>query len=259
MSIQKIPVFKPGNILTHEMLQLLKEYAIDNTAVQFEGYSDGVLKGCRITTALGVLTVGKGVVLVKSKPFYIRTEKTIRTESHDNEQMLVVRASEEEYCVDFVVREVEILLVSPEDLLSDDVELCRFRLQRGALLRSEYRDYKDMDTEYDTVCIKYAKWAAYGGESIAPEILHKFAEEAQKNRTEDPRDLQFLSRIAALNGTTLNPGELNLYLSWRLNQANQKRGTGEIYDGLSQVLELIKKGRTASGQRRPENRRVIVD
>lgn len=259
MSLQKIPVFQPGNILTHEMLQLLREYAIDNAAVQWEGYSDGVLKGCHITTAPGILTVGKGIVLVKSKPFYIRTERTIRTESHDTEQMLVVRASEEEHCVDFIVREVELLLVSPENVLADDVELCRFRLQKGALLRSEYRDYKDMDTEYDTVCVKYAKWAAYGGESVSPEILDKFAEEAMRNKTEEPGDLQFLGRIAALNGVTLNPKELMLYLSRRLNRTYQSYDNREIYDGLSEVLTLMKKGRTASGQRRPETRRMIVD
>lgn len=259
MSVQKIPVFRTGNILTQEMLDILKEYAIDAEKLKYAGYADGVLKGCTITTAPGVLTVGKGIVIVKARPFYINSEITISVEPTNTTQILVVRATEEEETMDFVVREVEVVLTTEANLLNDDVEICRFRLQSGAALRTAHRDYKDMDTEFDTVCYKYAKWAAYGEYSVSLAILEKFAEEAMQSNITDPEDKRFLSRIAATDGTTLTRKEISLYLAWRLNRTYKDQKPEEIYQSLAEVLRQIQGGRPSAMPGRTMPRKIIVD
>ena len=259
MSLQKKPIFKPGNILTHEMLEILKEAAIDAEELKYIGFSDGVLKGCHITTAQGMINVGRGIIMIKSKAYYLQSEVIVPVHPTNSTQILVVRATEEEESYDFVVREVKVQLVEENDMLPTDVELCRFRLQQGAVLRSTYRDFKDMDTEYDTVCLKYAKWSSYEKSSLSIEVLKKFMEEAVKCAITDVEDKNFLSRIAATDGTTLNAAEINWYLSWRLNKPYSERGNAEMYQGLLDVLRMIKNGRVGMSDRRPERRKMIVD
>lgn len=259
MSVQKIPIFRTGNILTQEMLDILKEYAIDAEKLRYAGYSDGVLKGCSISTAPGMLTVGKGIVIIKSRLFYINSEITLSVEPTNTTQVLVVRATEEEICMDFVVREVNVVLTTEANLGSGDVEICRFCLQSGATLRTIHRDYKDMDTEYDTICYKYAKWSAYGEYSISLAILEKFAEEAMKGTVSDSEDKRFISRIAATDGTTLTRKEINFYLAWRLNTPYREQSPQEIYQALGKVLKQMQGGRPNAMPGRPMTRRIIVD
>ena len=44
----KIPIFEKGTVLTHEMLEALKEYAMDISTLNYAGYSDGILSGCEV-------------------------------------------------------------------------------------------------------------------------------------------------------------------------------------------------------------------
>jgi len=259
MIIQKEPVFKAGNILTHEMLEILKEASIDSQELKYTGYSDGVLKGCAISTAPGYIKVGKGVIILNSIPYYIYSQIEVPIQATNELLLLIARAVEEQKEVDYIVRQVEVALITKEQLLESDIELCRFRLQTGAMLRTNYRDFQDMSTEYDTVCLKNAKWSAYGKGSISIEVLKKYMSEALKCNINSPEDKQFLSRIAATDGTTLNADEINLYLSWRLNQPFKERDNDEIYKALTETLKLVKGERANTVGRHMEHRRLIVD
>jgi len=259
MIIQKEPVFKAGNILTHEMLEILKEASIDSQELKYTGYSDGVLKGCAISTAPGYIKVGKGVIILNSIPYYIYSQIEVPIQATNELLLLIARAVEEQKEVDYIVRQVEVALITKEQLLESDIELCRFRLQTGAMLRTNYRDFQDMSTEYDTVCLKNAKWSAYGKGSISIEVLKKYMSEALKCNINRPEDKQFLSRIAATDGTTLNADEINLYLSWRLNQPFKERDNDEIYKALTETLKLVKGERANTVGRHMEHRRLIVD
>lgn len=259
MSLQKVPVFKPGNILTHEMLDMLKIQTLNMEEMLYLGYSDGVLKGCKITTTQETLTIGKGIIIVKSKPYYIQEDVLLHIQPTNTTQLVVVRASEEEVNLDFVVREVKIMIVAENNLLPGDIELCRFRLQTGAFLRSAYRDYRDMDTEYDTICLKYAKWAAYEQSSLSMVILKYFLQDVRKCNKVEEEDKYFMSRIAATDGRTLNAAEINMYLSLKLHQEYKERNTSEMYQDLLAVLRMLQGGRSGRESRRLEPRKMIID
>lgn len=259
MSLQKKPVFKEGTILTHEMLNSLSEYAIDVANVEYVGYSDGVIKGCDITVAPGILRIGTGMLRVKGLLYMIKDEVKIVVRQRNAMQILIVRATEIEENIDFSVRDVNFLFVSEDEIRKDDIELCRFRLQEGAQLRNEYRDFKDMDTEFDTVCLKNAKWAAYGEASISLIILEKYAEELLKTNVTAFEDRLFLSHIYSTKGMTLSVREICLYLSWKLGQPFKIRTHHEIYRGLIEALRLQNMSKTQGLSDRQMTRRMIVD
>lgn len=63
MAGYKIPIFEKGMVLTDEMLESLKAYLADWSRLEYAGYSDGILSGCRVTVSGNMLYVGKGIVL----------------------------------------------------------------------------------------------------------------------------------------------------------------------------------------------------
>lgn len=259
MSLQKEPVFKPGNILTHEMLESMKDQSINAEQMMYLGYSDGVVKGCKITSGQGTLTIGSGMVIVRSKPYYINTNIVLPIQPTNSTQIVVVRASEEENNKDFNVREVKVIIVPEHSMIPGDVEVCRFRLQAGAVLRTVYRDCRDMDTEYDTVCLKYAKWSAYEKPSLSMVVLKQFFQDAKRYQITAEDDKRFLNSIAASDGRTLNAAEINLYLSWKLQQEYKERTTEEMYRDLLSVQRMLQSGRSSMESRRMEPRRMIID
>ena len=51
----------------------------------------------------------------------------------------------------FLKREIRIELSADMNLAANEMELCRFKLKKGAILRTKYTDFFDRATEFDTV------------------------------------------------------------------------------------------------------------
>ncbi len=259
MSIQRSPLFQEGSILTHDMLNVLKEYSINGAESVYEGYSDGVIKGCEVSAAEGILVIGKGIIRIRSRNYYLFQEVTIEVEKTNQPKVLAVRATEEEKSTDFLIREVQVLVENLEDVIPGDLELCRFWLQEGAKLRTKYTDFNDMDTLYDTVNLIHAGWSGYESPTLAYPVLQFFREQALKYTIANIDDKLFLSQIALLNGTSMNVKEINQYLAWRLNQKYRERTMNDIYEGLKEALSLIRAGKDTQKAHRTAARQLIVE
>ena len=79
----------------------------------------------------------------------------------------------------FLQRNVRIILSADMTLAKNEMELCRFKLKKGAILRTKYTDFFDMATEFDTVNLINAPHSAVGGSTLSPAILRTFALEAK--------------------------------------------------------------------------------
>lgn len=256
---EKIPLFCSGTILTKEMLDLLREYAMAVAAGTYEGYSDGILNGCAITTTENSITVNKGMILYRGQVYII--DEPLTHAYYPTNQWMVFKisfAGEEtsDTCIEKDIR----VCVAPESENSvNDIEICRFKLQNGAKLRGEHKNFLDLTTEYDTIHEIYAKWAGYKESSISPRILQRFYEEAVNIPEKEPVDLMFLHQIAEARGTALNRRTIILYLSEKLGWEYRDYQNVKIYEGLSEVLLKIKTGRNRGGKQEKRERRIIVD
>lgn len=259
MSIQRIPLFQEGSILTHDMLNVLKEYSIYATELAYEGYSDGVIKGCEISAAEGVLTIGKGMIRIRSRNYYLFHEVSIVVEKTNHTKVVAIRAAEEEKSTDFLIRDIQILVEDLEDVIPGDLELCRFQLQEGAKLRTEYTDFSDMNTLYDTVCLINADWSGYETPTLAYPVLRFFREQALKYAVTNMEDKLFLNEIALLNGTSMNVKAINQYLAWKLDQEYTERPMDEIFEGLKEALSRIRTGKGTQKTGRMASRQLIVE
>lgn len=259
MQEQKIPLFQSGNLVKYEMLELLKKFESDFSELQYIGYADGVIRGCDVTVADTMLIVNKGIILIEGIPFMVNMPVTVNYHSTNVIKHLVVRGGEWLEDRNYKKRYVDFLLVDSDKMIDSDIEICRFRLQQGARLRYEYRDFNDMDTEYDTVCLAYARWGALGKNSIAFTILKYFAKEMIGAKLRNEEDKMFINQIYALNGETLPLDGIRSYLTQRLNRWCMEYSCGEAYKGLKEVLRLVKAEKEPLNTKSVRERRILVD
>ena len=254
----KMPIFSKGNLLSQEMLEALRDYEIQLAQNTYAGYTDGIVTGTQISVKQGAISIGQGIVKFDERLFFIPSDTEIKIKPVDEWQVVKAVFSDLEQTKTFEQQEMTIEVSRNLQRERNKIEICRVRLQDGARLRSEYRSLEDMRTEYDTINVLEAQWAAYGKSSIHPQILMEFAKEAGKGSVENSQDITFLQQILNSNGQALNRDLIQFYLDSRLGKKDEDYTNLEIYQGLCRVLKQIRSGVEQRAEvRRP--RRMIVD
>ena len=255
---KKIPVFEKGTVLSHEMLENLKDISMDYIRTNYQNYANGIISGFDIKAVNDTIIVGKGMFVFNQEVFVISNETNVTIRPTGQWQILAIKVSESYREKNFVATDIEIEVSASTDNGDDIIEICRFKLQDGASLRINYRDFYDMNTEFDTVNIIHSKWSAYNGDSVSKSILEKFADGMLKQNSSNPLDIDFVSKVLALDGKTMNRKAISYYISMRLERTYSELDNFEIYKALCEILRNSKSG----GRREPafrEHRRIIVD
>lgn len=256
---QKIPLFTSGNILTQEMLEAMKDYSIGFGELTYNGYSDGILRGCKVTTTQDLIILNRGILIKDEKVFFITEPISIPYRPTNEWLIFKVSFQGEVKTESFITRDIEVKLSSESELQENEIEICRFKLQQGARLRYEYQSFDDRATEFDTIHEIHAKWAAYEKSSITPIILNAYAKEAMKSRNLEAYDIAFCQQIFNSNGQSLNRDGIVFYLMTKLDKPYKAYNNEEIYEGLKDALKKIKGKRVERSVRETGNRRIIVD
>lgn len=257
----KIPIFEKGTVLTHEMLETLKEYAMDISTLNYAGYSDGILSGCEVTMSDNMICVNRGMVMFNGQLYFLPGAMKVMARPGRDWQILKLCIGNMSKDKNFMVAELRLELTDDSQEAPNKLEICRFRLQDGARLRNQYRDFQDLNTEFDTVNEIHTKWSAYQKSSISPRILKEFAKEAMNKNPQNPQDICFIQQILAMDAKTLNRDVVIFYLNTRLGKKHVEMTNVEIYQGLQEVLRNMQRGGSFGGgtpMPRAE-RRILID
>lgn len=258
MAKYKIPVFEHGSILSQEMLERLREYAIELWNIQTGGFSDGILKGCGITVKEHVIYIGQGIFIFEGQVYFIHEEMKVPYFPENKWRALKIRIGEREKSNSFYIQEIEPVITEDLERRKGEIEIGRFRLQSGATLRSEYRNFQDVATEFDTLNLIHAQWAGYGKDTVSYEMLRFFAKEAIQKNIQNPDDFTFVEQILLTDGRSLNRAAIELYISKRLSKPMKDMTNEEIYRGLCEILRIFHSG-GGGMQSRIRERRMIVE
>lgn len=258
----KIPVFEKGAVLTQEMLEAMKGYAIDFANLQYEGYADGIISGCSVTMSDNVLSIAKGMIRYQGRLYFLSDGMHVMVKPGNGWKVLYLRMGDISKVGNYLVADIELDLDEDLQEYGNRIEICRFRLQDGARLRNQYRDFQDMSTEFDTVNEIYARWSAYGANSVSIRMLKEFAKEASTKNLQNPLDQMFVHQVLMLDGKTMNRDAIIFYLNTRFGRNNMQMTNMDIYRGLQEVLRTSHQ--TAGFSRGPVmpprgDRKIIVD
>ncbi|MCR5439568.1 MAG: hypothetical protein K6F01_09085 [Selenomonas sp.] len=254
---QRIPQFESLHILRQAMLCDVRDRAFAGLPLLYQDYSDGIISGCRMMTTKETITVQPGMVKHAGFIYYLQEPMTI--DYHPTDEYMVLKlvftAPTEQQGAK--VYALDLALTDELELTPDEMELCRFKLKHGSILRVNYTDFFDRTTEFDTVNTIYAPYAGRGQSTLAPDIVKAFAKEASKYSLTD-FDRQFC--LTALAGQLLSAESIGFYISQRLQQEEQAWDNASLFDGLTRVLDEIRPaGLRECRRERRRRREVFVD
>ena len=257
MNEQNYPRFERLHVLRTAALVSIRDRAFDTLNIQLENFSDGIFSGCRPLTSSDRITLSTGLILHNGFAYVIKEPMSVEYAPTEEYMMMKMIFEPELETENFTQRNVSVLLSSDIEVADNEMELCRFKLKKGAVLRTSYVDFFDRMTEFDTVNTINVPHAAVGGSTLSPEITNAFATEARDYALDG---LDFAFCMSALRGDTMSAAQISLYIEHRLRIKLPDRSNQSLYDGLSNVLREIKSGgrREVSGARR-RRREIIVE
>lgn len=238
------PVFETKKLLKKEMLDSLRDFPRELFDLQYRGYSDGILMGCELEGYEGGLKIMPGILYYQGIPYFLKRPFDISVQADGNLAYLKVRflgktvgARQEEYLSQIYI----------DGRIPDtncELELGRFKLQVGARLRTEYVDFGDYATEFDTMDRIQVPYAALGQHGIWPQLLKCFAKELLQFSKHDMGDIAFC--LDCLQLEKAMPYEaVKAYLNVRLRQ-DRDYTNQQVYSALRNILRESKGKENAS-------------
>ena len=259
MAFVKLPVFERGMVLTHEMLEQLKNYSQDMGNISYTDYSDGVVSGCQVLVEGMRITLKRGIVCFEGNVIPVPEGLSALVSPCNVWHALCLQISEPYNEKNFRGVDIELVVVTDVSQIGNKIELCRFRMQEGAHMRNVYRDFNDLNTEFDTLNVIYAKWAGYKSSTVSSVVLEEFAKEAIRKGVQNPLDINFIQQILNLDGRSMNRQTIEFYIAIRVGRPYKEMTGLEIFMGLAEILRNL----VPTGERMPvrqrDERRIIVD
>lgn len=253
------PTFKNGKILTSEMLIALRDMAWLREQTVYQDYPKGIIWGCRLKIEGQYICIEPGQIKCRDYVFLLGKEERIEYAPTESYISLKFKAGEREEFSGYVRYRTSFFLDARLELEEDEVELCRFKLKEGARLRTQYKDFYDIQTEYDTLNLAHATWAAADGNSLSKEVTDFFAGQVLACEEVEETDRQF-AYLLLQGKEAVRADVLTDYLMRKTGQ--KQKGDfipEEAFYRLERVLEDIRRGgKTERSSQMERRQRLIV-
>ena len=233
----KVPLFNPAP-LRKEILESMRDLAVKEQAARYGEYSDGILAGCGLFEEDMKIGVAGGLVKYAGRLYVLPRRDSVPYKATESWTVLKIQFGGEKLSRDFCTFEGRLALDEDTNILPNEIELGRFKLKRGSRLRTDYVDFHDMETEYDTVNPINIPFAGVGEHTLSPVILTHFAREAYPYATE-PLDVAFCSCCLANSGI-MSRESIRLYLWRRMGIDGVMFDNRGLHSNLADVLAEMK-------------------
>ena len=252
----KVPTFAEGTIVRKEIMQCVRDMALDEQNIRYYKYADGVIAGCTLVEENMKVGLINGMVKFAGHIYKLTTKAFVSYEPTDSLTILKLRFSPQITSKEYTHYTAELVLDTDATIKPHEMEMGRFKLKRGSRLRTDYKDFWDMATEYDTVNLIHVPQSACDKPTLSPAITRLFAQEAYNYLADNTLDSAFCTN--ALSGETLNRELIERYICNRLKQDyTGTMNNSKLHASLGEVLRIITR-RSGLNKGRGRNGDVVV-
>lgn len=235
MQYFKNPIFTKGRIVKQESLECLNHFPKAMAAFGYDSYSDGILFGFSMDYKEGSLTVLSGACVYQGEILLVEKEELPFCE-YDMPVRIKLVFSEKEMTEDFEIRRIEIKVDRSMDLAENEMELGRFCLAKGAILRQEYQTLEDCRTPYNTLDVTHVLYAGVKEPTLAPVILKLYGKLVLESNMASELDYGFA--FTCMNSKRIERETIVTYLSCSLKEPCEEMTNYGLYERLVKLLEL---------------------
>ena len=251
----KLPTLSPGP-LKKEILQCIQNTSVDEQNIRYGDYCDGIISGCGLVEENMKIGLHSGIVKFAGRLYKLREKTLVPYEPTDDWTILKLRFSPQIQHHEYTYYTAELVLDTELDMKPGEMEIGRFKLKRGSRLRTVYKDFWDMDTEYDTVNLIYVQQSARYAPTLSPLITTHFAREAFRHLSDNSLDCAFCTSCLG-TGEPLTRELISRYVCNRLGRDYEEMDNRKLHTALAEVLDLIA-GRTRGDLGKGHKRGVML-
>jgi len=228
------PLFTKGRVLKKESVEYLRDFPYDMASLAYEGYSDGILSGFSIRSSGDeeCIHVSRGALKYHGDIIAV-PESTVGMAEYGESLYVVLTIGKCRETLDSKVRSIDLRAARGEPRADDEVELGRFCLNSGAILRTEYDSFSDLRTPENTLDITRAPYAGYGAPTLHPTVLKTFAQ-AVMAYSQEPADLAFA--MTCLNTGVVHKGSIQWYIAKKADRPYEEFSLAALYEKLEELL-----------------------
>ena len=133
----RYPLFAGGRILKKEALWDLRDYAYGSMQLYYMDYTDGIVRGCSVRVEDNCLVVGKGILKYGDFLYLLREEARVLFAAENRTVALKAVFNVNEGNPDYLSYQVDFLLDQDVERGKNQIEVCRFHLREGSVLRED--------------------------------------------------------------------------------------------------------------------------
>lgn len=256
MFINVSPKFEKGRILKTAMLESLRDFPRDLANITYQGYSNGIITGVDISVREDMLIVYPGMIKHDGTLYILKEQIQVPYEATGRLSVLKVVIKPIASSADYEQATGEIVL-DETTCCEQEIELARFKLKAGAVLRSSYLNFADMATEYNTLNFIYTMYAGHEKPTLTPRVCQAFARELLDAGGENPLDQNFA--FMCLNQERMEHEVIQRYLTLRFGMQVREMDHAKMHQLLVRVL-TERGGRSIHPNgSRPGLNRMVVD
>lgn len=253
------PLFERNRILKKELLWSLRDYSFAHIQLEYQEYDQGILRGYEIKVRENDLVIGPGIFKYGNFVCLQTEEERVPYSPKEQLQYLRMKVEIDRTSQDYIAYKMEYYVTTDEKKEENEFELCRFHLRSGARLRDQYRDFGDMETEYDTVSLIYSEWGGLGGKTLSPAIIKYFANIVLESENSQLEDRSFAYLCLTQPGT-IPAHVLISYISMRSGVRLKEVVNNQIiYRSMCGIIKEIQKGKEEGAGSRKERHKILVD
>lgn len=248
----RYPLFAGGRILKKEALWDLRDYTYGSLQIVYADYTDGIVRGCAIRVEGNCLIIGKGLLKYGDFLYLMKEEAAVSFMAANRLTVLKAVFSVDGNHPDYLSCKMDFLMDEDAQRQKNQIELCRFHLREGSVLRDVYKDFSDQQTRYDTVILTNATVAGRGEERLHPAVLLRFAEELQERGEKDAADMAFCYEIRNHTGEV----ERMTVLSYLADKGTARMEAMREWDNeklIGEMEKILQSGGRTSGWERQKN------
>ena len=226
------PLFIDGRIVKPEGLSYLRDFPEDLASLALENYSDGVLFGFSISTQEGKVLISKGAVKYKGE-IAVVSDSAIDMVGFGHWSHVKLVLGEKRKTKDNTICSTEVVVDSHEAKAENEIELGRFCLNLGAVLRREYDSFSDLRTPENTLDITRVLYAGKEAPTLHPRVLKEFAQ-ALMACSDETLDVAFA--LTCFNSRVVHKRSIQWYLAKKTDNPYEDFALDELFERLVELL-----------------------
>jgi len=228
------PLFTKGRVLKKESVEYLRDFPYDLASLAHEDYSDGILFGFSIRSSgeENCIYVSKGALKYHGDIIVVPGNTFEMTEYGEFlfTKLVIGKCSETQ---DKKILPMELKIGRSEARAANEIELGRFCLNSGAILRCEYDSFSDLRTPENTLDITHVPYAGYEAPTLHPRVLKEYAQ-AVLAYSQDPADTAFA--LMCLNAGVVHKSSIQWHIARKTDRRYEEYTLPVLYEKLEELL-----------------------